>query len=91
MTDLLFRNSADEFVAFLADTNRETASFVADRIREQIASNPLRLANGNTLAIETTVTCVSTPRDGASVSDLLGVARRRVPATASVRQGPSVH
>jgi diguanylate cyclase (GGDEF)-like protein/putative nucleotidyltransferase with HDIG domain len=91
VTDILFRNTSDELVAFLNETDSDTANLVADRIRGQIAANPLRLENGSDVSVETTVTCVCAPRDGASVAELLGTARLRVPPARPNREGPSVH
>jgi diguanylate cyclase (GGDEF)-like protein/putative nucleotidyltransferase with HDIG domain len=90
VTDILFRNADDAFIAFLNDTDSSTANLVADRIRRRLVENPLFLEDGTAVAVEATVTCVCAPHDGSSVAELLGAARLRLPSTEN-RQGRSVH
>ncbi len=89
VTDILFRNTSDELVAFLNDTDMETATIMASRIHENVAKHPLRTSAGATITVTTTVTAVSAPRDGVSVNDLLVIARKR--SGVDHPQGSSVH
>jgi diguanylate cyclase (GGDEF)-like protein len=77
MADILFRNTSDEFVAFLNATDSATASVVAARISDRISEHPVRLSNGTSVSVQATVTAVRAPRDGCSLNDLLSNARRR--------------
>ena len=77
MADILFRNTSDEFVAFLNATDSDTASVVAARICDRITEHPVRLSNGTSVPVEATVIAVRAPRDGRSLNDLLSSARRR--------------
>jgi diguanylate cyclase (GGDEF)-like protein/putative nucleotidyltransferase with HDIG domain len=77
MADILFRNTSDEFVAFLNATDSETASVVAARISDRIREHPVRLSNGTIVPVQASVTSVRAPRDGRSLNDLLSNARRR--------------
>jgi diguanylate cyclase (GGDEF)-like protein len=90
MADILFRSTSDEFVAFLNATDPDTASSVAQRIRDRITENPLRLPNGTTLTVRTSVTAVRAPRDGRCLDDLLSTARRRGPRSAD-SESTSIH
>jgi diguanylate cyclase (GGDEF)-like protein/putative nucleotidyltransferase with HDIG domain len=71
IADILFRHVSDDLVAFLNDTDHDTAGFVAARIRDRIALNPLRIRDGSTISVETTITCVSAPRDGDPIAALV--------------------
>jgi diguanylate cyclase (GGDEF)-like protein/putative nucleotidyltransferase with HDIG domain len=91
VADILFRYGSDEFVALLNDTDRDTASTLASRIRNNIRDLPFSLAGGTNITVEATVTSVCAPNDGMSLRDLMAAARVR-PAPIDVeRQGPSVH
>src|SRR5262249_31472866 len=46
VADILFRNTGDDFVAFLSATDGETAERVAERIRERITKNPVSVGAG---------------------------------------------
>src|SRR5439155_25115001 len=77
VADILFRNSGDDFVAFLSATDGDTAEVVAERVRQRISKNPVLVGSGISLTIEANVIAVSSPRDGRSVKDLLSTARQR--------------
>ena len=77
VADILFRNSSDEFVAFLGIADADTTDIVATRIRDAIARHPVDLPGGDKLAVLTSVTAVASPRDGASLQELLTVAKER--------------
>jgi diguanylate cyclase (GGDEF)-like protein len=77
MGDILFRYRSDEFVVFLSGADTQEALRLARSIQESISAQPLSVANQNCLSIETTVTPVSFPADGTSLSDLITLARSR--------------
>ena len=77
VADILFRNSGDDFVAFLAAADDDTADMVANRIRERIARNPVQVAESIFLDIEATVTAAVSPRDGLKFADLFITVERR--------------
>lgn len=89
-SDILFRYGSDEFVALLNHTDVPTATMVADRIRENVLAQGIALKSGAVLAVETTITCVSAPRDGASFGELMAVAQMRI-ASQQRRSSPQVH
>jgi len=76
-TDLLGRNSWNEFVALLSAADHEAALAIAARVHERLASVAVLMPNGVTLNICATVTPVCIPEDGMSLSELCAVARRR--------------
>jgi diguanylate cyclase (GGDEF)-like protein/putative nucleotidyltransferase with HDIG domain len=74
--DLLFRYAANELVVLLNQTDAETASLVADRIRHTTAA--ALSENVNTFGpIGLTIGTATAPTDGLSVGDLVEAARRR--------------
>ena len=89
MGDILFRHRSDEFVVFLSGADTQEAFTLARSIRESIERQPLILGNQGTLTVEATVTPVSFPADGASLSDLLSTAQSR--KSESVSSEGSIH
>ena len=89
--DILFRYGGDEFVAFLNDADFSLASEMASRIRASILHDPLTTSTLETIAVHATVTCVTAPRDGQSLADLLAAARIRGDVYRDRHEGPSVH
>lgn len=87
VADILFRHTSDEFVAFLSAADRNTAAVVAARIRSRISEYPVT-SRGVSITVQTTVTAVCAPQDGASINDLLTVAKRHVDIRPN---GPSIH
>jgi len=83
LADVLFRNTSDEFVAFLGVADAETTEIVVTRIRDAIARHPVANSDGAPLTVRANVTAVISPNDGTSLHDLLALARERgtVPAT----------
>jgi len=75
--DVLFRYRSDEFVVFLSGADPQEALPIARSIRETIAAEPLVLRDHTALTIETTVTLLSVPKDGASLAELVAAARPR--------------
>jgi len=73
--DILFRHSSNRFVAFLNQTDRDTADLVADRIRDGIRRNPVRLPDGRSVMIHVTVNCGAAHVDGRSLGELQATAQ----------------
>jgi diguanylate cyclase (GGDEF)-like protein len=81
IADILFRHQSDELVAFLNGTDVTIADSVASRIRSGLAGAVVRLPNGTQLAVDVTVSVVSSPRDGDSLNDLVqNLSARKSPA-----------
>ena len=76
-TDLLSRNSWNEFIALLPTADHESALNVAARIHQRLASDAVSTQTGLRLNICATVTPVCTPDDGISLSELCAVARHK--------------
>jgi hypothetical protein len=74
---------------FLSGADSQEAQRLARSIQEKIGAQSLILGNEKTLTIEVTVTPVSFPRDGGSLSDLIAVARSRIGS--SVSADHSIH
>lgn len=90
MADILFRNTSDEFVAFLNATDVDTAEAVALKIRTSVANRPLSLADGTELTVSVDVGVASAPHDGRSLPELLRTARRRATVASTPADG-SIH
>ena len=84
-----FRNTSDEFVAFLGVADAETTEIVATRIREAIVRHPVDIPGGASSPVLTNVTAVISPSDGASLQELLAVAKERSKSPATGRDGAS--
>ena len=90
VTDILFRNAGDGFVAFLGATDADTADLVAARILETMAQHPLRMNGADSLAVQLTVTVMCAPGDGISVNELLAVSQQSERHVTGPT-GPKVH
>jgi diguanylate cyclase (GGDEF)-like protein len=88
--DILFRHRSDEFVALLNATDLPAAESVAERVRQNLQSNPLHLKSGFVIPIEIRATCVSAPRHGRSMGDLTSAAQIQISAREG-RQTRRVH
>jgi len=77
VADILFRNTSDEFVAFLGIADTDTTAIVAARIRDAISRHPVDIPGGGTVAVRTSVTAIASPRDGASLQELLIAAKEQ--------------
>jgi len=88
IADILFCNHSDELVAFLNGTDPSVAESVATRVRSGLTGSRIRLSSGDQVAIDVTVQVVCSPRDGASLGDLLQHAIGRTISSSSV---PSIH
>src|SRR5439155_20166531 len=71
VADILFRYGPSEFVALLNNTDMPTAKALAHRILDDFGNDQFPVNDGGTLTIETTVTCVSPPRAGVSLVELV--------------------
>jgi len=91
VTDLLFRNTSDELIAYLSDTDTDTTNMVAGRIRRHLAANPLQLEDGTTIDVDAKVTCTCAPHDGISVAELLDAAGLQFVSAEPKPEGSSVH
>lgn len=91
VADILFKDSSDEFIAFLNDADADTANLVAMRIRDRIAANPVHLADGSVVTVEVALSSVCAPRDGKSLTSLMLSARQRSSRPLAHPQAPSVH
>jgi diguanylate cyclase (GGDEF)-like protein len=89
--DILSRNDSDAFVAVLHATDMETATTIANRVRRNIYEHPVTIHGGVTLTVDTTVTCVSAPEDGNSLSALTSVAQLRIVAAHERHESGSIH
>jgi diguanylate cyclase (GGDEF)-like protein/putative nucleotidyltransferase with HDIG domain len=87
LADILFRYGSDEFVALLNDTNSEAATLVGRRIREGIRTNPLAV-EGQSIQVDVSVTALSYPSDGESLSALVDTARSRTNSS-TTHESPS--
>jgi diguanylate cyclase (GGDEF)-like protein len=74
--DILFRNGIDKFVALLEVVDATTCDVVAKRVRDAIGRQPFDVCHHHSISVSTSVTAVSSPRDG-SLRDLLAIARER--------------
>jgi diguanylate cyclase (GGDEF)-like protein/putative nucleotidyltransferase with HDIG domain len=86
VADILFRYGSDEFVALLNDTSPDVARTVAERVTKSVRDSPLPLSATANLQIDVSVTEVSSPRDGVSLSGLIDSARSRSLQAASVHR-----
>jgi diguanylate cyclase (GGDEF)-like protein/putative nucleotidyltransferase with HDIG domain len=91
VADILFRNSSDEFIAFLNDADAETARNLAERIRERVIAQPFQLATGASMSLNISVTAACAPRDGASIKELISIAKGVGFTHPSHLSGSSVH
>jgi diguanylate cyclase (GGDEF)-like protein len=90
VADILFRYASDEFVALLNETSSEVGRAIANRIRENIASNSLVSTINDIVAVDVVVTAVSTPSDGGSLKELMTTGRQRAADAASDHQSTRV-
>jgi len=91
VADILFRNTGDDFVAFLSAADAETAELVAGRIRTRLADNPSVLSGGISVPADVSVTAMSSPRDGLSLVQLLYGAMQRTPSTTPAQPNSRIH
>jgi hypothetical protein len=75
----------------LDDTGAETGQAVARRIRENIFANPLVSLGDRSILIDVSVTTVSAPDDGASLTDLIAAAHLRASVASPGHERSTVH
>ena len=91
VADILFRYATSEFVALLNNTDTPTGKALAHRILDDIGNDQFQINGGGTLTIEATVTCVSAPKDGESLDELVAAARLRLEPWAYQEAPSRVH
>ena len=91
VADILFRNSGDDFVAFLSAADADTAELVANRIRTRLAENPSIVSASTSVPAYVTVVAVSSPRDGLSLRELLYGATERPHRSPPPETHPRIH
>ena len=91
--DILFRASADRFIAFLNHTDRESGELLAEGICESVRKEPIRLAGGLSFSVDAIGTCVSANGDGDSFGELeaAAAARRFEPCHLDCGESSLVH
>jgi diguanylate cyclase len=89
LADVLFRNTSDEFVAFLGVADAETTEIVAARIREAIVRHPIAIPDGVPFTVHANVTALVSPNDGTSLHALLALAKERGTSSAAGRNASS--
>ena len=87
--DLLFRFGSNEFVALLAETDARTAASIAQEISSAVAEIPFAREVTKT-SISVNIGIATSPSDGRSLEQLVGVARSRS-ADDSGETSDSVH
>jgi two-component system cell cycle response regulator len=69
-TDMVARFGGEEFVVVMSDTPRDLAAMVAERIRDRIATEPIKLSDDGSAAITVTVSIgVATSSGGDTTPD----------------------
>ncbi len=87
-TELLFRSTSDEFVIFLARTDRESAERRARSLRAAIVQAQIASPVG-ARHISVSVAVASVPADGTSMEMALSVAERRLHSALSPGSSPN--
>ena len=87
--DLVFRCGGSKFVAVLASKDSDATELIAQKIRQAASSHPLRPRSAAPLAIHLSAKCLSAPRDGQSLADLLVAAS--TPNLLGDRETSSIH
>ena len=78
-------------MAFLGVADAATTDIIARRIREAIVRHAVDIPDGGKLTVLTSVTAVASPRDGASLQELLAVAKQRSKLTTTGHAGRGIH
>lgn len=69
-SDRLYRYGGEEFVILLAETEKDGALAVAERIRNLIASNPVNISNGINITITVSIGVATYPENSDNATDL---------------------
>ena len=85
----VFRYGGSTFLALLSSGDSHAADLLGQRICQSATSQQLVLRSGAGIKVELLVRCVSAPRDGRSLHELLLAAR--VPTRLNISETSSVH
>ncbi len=90
LSDALCRCDSDGFIVFLDNSDSDTGNAVARRIYDNCRSNPFLMFGDSSADVKVSVSCVSAPRDGGTLHELIDRVRyqREHSATGSER---SIH
>ena len=86
---VVYRYGGSKFLALLHSRDSHGAELLGQRVSQSVAAHQLVLHSGATVTVELSVSCVSAPRDGRSLHDLLVAAR--VPTRLGIPETSSVH
>jgi diguanylate cyclase (GGDEF)-like protein/putative nucleotidyltransferase with HDIG domain len=89
VADVLFRLESNEFAVLLLQTDRDTASMIAQRMKGSVQqlSTP---ATGK-VAVNVNLAVVAAPEDGNRIDILVDAGRRRLSSRATTPPPPSIH
>ena len=90
LSDALCRCDSDGFIVFLDNSDSDAGNAVARRIYDNCRSNPFLMFGDSSADVKVSVSCVSAPRDGVTLHELIDRVRyqREPSATGSER---SIH
>lgn len=88
--DILFRYSANQLVALLAQTDADTAASIGQRVRETLRLDWLRTPHG-TRRLDVAIGVATTPTDGLSVEQLVRSAQDKQDVSSDGPTPPAVH
>jgi len=90
--DILFRNSGDDFVAFLGSAEPDTADRLATQITDQIARHSVALSATSSIKVHVAVTKILSPIGRTPVREVISLTRQRSSTPDFVReQRPVIH
>jgi len=90
--DILFRNSGDDFVAFLGNAEPDTADRLANRIIDHIARQSIVVSSTLSIRVRVEVTKVLAPIGRTPVREAINLTRQRSTAAGFSRdQRPVIH
>lgn len=70
-SNIVVRFSGNRFLALLSSADAADAEACSERIQAYLASHQLELRSGSIVPVELSIRCVSCPKDGKSLNDLL--------------------
>jgi len=76
--DVPLRHSEDKFLVVCPDTEVESASLLAERIRSRVADSPIHLPDGSTRELTCSIGLAGCPEDGREAELLLSLATGRL-------------
>jgi diguanylate cyclase (GGDEF)-like protein len=74
--DVAVRYGGDEYMVILPGTDKETAAYIADRIRQEISREPFPAAGKKTFHVSVTLGVATYPDDARNRDELIGAADR---------------